>query len=293
VKAKLTLHEAVEAGDVELTEALLTQDPYLTSVRNGFGEAALHRAAAMGRADLTRTLLAHAAAVEPVSHIGRTPLHLAAEAGHVDAAKVLLDHKAKPSPMNGDGETPLHLAARNGHVGMVRLLLARRADPNAMGEYTGSPLHEAAANGRYEAAEALLARGALANAQSKGSATAWSPWHEARKAGHGELAELLRQHGGEDRAKGPIDLQRAAEAGYIGRIQTLLDTDPSLLDSRDFLHRRTALHWAADRGDLALAKLLLGLGADRTRVDKQGKTALDLALARNHSEMAALLGPPA
>ena len=289
MKAKLTLHEAVEAGDLELVEALLTQDPYLTSVRNGFGEAALHRAAALGRADLIKTLLDHAAAVEPVSHVGRTPLHLAAEAGHVDAARALLDHRAKPSPMNGDGDTPLHLAARHGHVDMVRLLLARRADPNAMGEYTGSPLHEAAANGRYEAAEVLLARGALANAQSKGSAIAWSPWHEARKAGHGELAELLRRHGGEDRAKGPIDLQRAAEAGYIGRVQTLLDTDPSLLDGRDFLHRRTALHWAADRGDMAILELLLSRGADRTRLDKRSKTPLDLALARGHTEVAALL----
>ena len=293
MKAKLSLHEAVEAGDLAQTEALLNQDPYLTSVKDGFGEAALHKAAAMGRADLTEMLLAHSAAVEPVSHVGRTPLHLAADAGHLAVAKALLDHRARPSPMNGDGETPLHLAARHGRADVVRLLLSRGADANAMGEYTGAPLHDAAANGRYEAAEVLLAGGALANAQSKGSATAWTPWHEARRAGHGELAELLRRHGGEDRARGPIDIQRAAEAGYIGRVQTLLEADPTLLDSRDFLHRRTALHWAADRGDLAIAELLLGRGADRTRVDKQGKTPLDLALAQGHGAMAALLAPPA
>jgi ankyrin repeat protein len=293
VKAKLSLHEAVEAGNLAEVETLLNADPYLTSVRNGFGEAALHRAAATGRADLTELLLTHSAAVEPVSHVGRTPLHLAAEAGHLAVAEALLNHRAKPSPLNGDGETPLHLAARHGHVDLVRLLLIRGADPNAMGEYTGAPLHEAAANGRYAAAEALLAHGALANAQSKGSATAWTPWHEARKAGHGDLAELLRRHGGEDRARGPIDIQRAAEAGYIGRILTLLEGDPALLNSRDFLRRRTALHWAAERGDLAIAELLLGRGADRGLADKQGKTALDLALAGGHVEIAALMSPRA
>ena len=291
VKAKLLLHEAVEAGDLAQAQALLARDPYQTSIKDTFGEAALHRAAAMGRADLAEALLAHSAAVEPVSHVGRTPLHLAAEGGHLAVAKALLEHRAKPSPMNGDGETPLHLAARHGHVDMVRLLLSRGADANAMGEFTGAPLHEAAANGRYDAAEVLLAHGALANAQSKGSATAWTPWHEARKAGHGELAELLRRHGGEDRARGPIDIQRAAEAGYIGRVQILLEGDPTLLDSRDFLRRRTALHWAAERGDLAIAKLLLGRGADRALVDKQGKTALDLALAQGHAEIASLLSP--
>ena len=216
-------------------------------------------------------------------------LHHAAEGGHLAVAQALLDHKAKPNLLNAQGETPLHLAARRGHADLVRLLLARGADPNAMGEYTGSPLHEAAANGRKAVAEALLAHGALANAQSKGSASVWTPWHEARQAGHHDLAALLRRHGGEDRARGPIDLQRAAERGYIGRVQALLDAEPAMLDSRDFLHRRTALHWAAERGDLEIAQLLLGRGADGALADKQGKTPLDLARAQGHADMAALL----
>jgi len=289
VKAKFPLHEAAEAGNLARVEALLNQDPYLTKANDALKETALHRAAAAGHADVAERLLAYSAAADPVSHAGRTPLHHAAEGGHLAVAKALLDHRAKPSPLNADGETPLHLAARGGHVDLVRLLLNRRADPNAMGEYTGSPLHEAAAHGRYATAEALLAHGAMANAQSKGSASAWTPWHEARRAGHGDLAQLLRRHGGEDRARGPIDIHRAASSGYIGRVQVLLDAEPGLLDSRDFLRRRTALHWAADRGDLAMAELLLSRGAGRALTDKQGKTPLDLALAHGHADMAALL----
>ncbi len=287
--ARLLLHEAAEAGDLARAGALLDRDPYLTSAKDGFGQTALHRAAAAGYADLAELILSHAAAVDPVSHVGRTPLHDAAEGGHPAAAKVLLDHKARPGAMNENGETPLHLAARHGHADVVRLLLERGADPNAMGQYIGSPLHEAAAHGRYAVAEALLAHGAMANAQSRGAAKAWTPWHEARKAGHGDLARLLGLHGGADRARGPIDIQHAAAAGYIGRVQALLDADPALLDSRDFLHRRTALHWAAEQGDLAIADLLLRRGADRSLTDKKGKTPLDLALADGHADMAALL----
>ena len=289
VKAKLSLHAAAEAGDLARAETLLSQDPYLTATVDALKETALHRAAAAGQAGAAEYLLAHAAAIDPVSHAGRTPLHHAAEGGHLAVAKALLDHKAKPNLLNGHGETPLHLAARQGHVDLVRLLLTRGADPNAMGEYTGSPLHEAAAHGRYDAAEALLAHGALANAQSKGAASAWTPWNEAVKAGHDELAELLLRHGGQDRARGPVDIHRAAAAGYIGRVQALLDAEPGLLNSKDFLRRRTALHWAADRGDLKIAELLLSRGADRSLADKKGKTALDLALAHGRAEMAALL----
>jgi ankyrin repeat protein len=175
-------------------------------------------------------------------------------------------------------------------VDLIRLLLTRGADPNAMGEFTGSPLHEAAANGRTAAAEALLEHGALANAHSKGAASAWTPWHEASKAGRGDLADLLRRHGGEDRARGPIDIHRAAERGYSGRVQVLLDAEPALLNSRDFLRKRTALHWAAARGGLAIAGLLLSKGADRTVIDKEGRTPMDLAEAHGHADIAALLG---
>ena len=292
MNAKLSLQEAVEAGDAAQVATLLKQDPYQTLAKDVFGETALHRAA-VAHPEIAELLLSHSAAVDPISFEGRTPLHNAAESGCLAAAKALLSRKAKLNPMTKHGETPLHLAARNGHADMVRLLLASGADPNAMGEYTGSPLHDAAANGRQAAAEVLLAHGGMANAHSKGAPSSWTPWHEARRGGHSELAELLRQHGGKDRARGPLDIHRAAEGGYIGRLRHLLDTEPALLDSKDYLRRRTALHWAASRGDLAIVELLLSRGAARAPVDKQGKTPLDLALAHSHADVAALLTPSA
>ena len=55
---------------------------------------------------------------------------------------------------------------------------------------------------------------------------------------------------------------------------------------------QTALHYAALRGSLAIATRLLEGGADLTLRDKSGKTALDYARSRGHSEVVALLSQP-
>ena len=63
-----------------------------------------------------------------------------------------------------------------------------------------------------------------------------------------------------------------------------------------FVHQQvdggTALHYAAWNGYLASATRLLEGGADLTLRDKSGKTALDFARSRGHSEVVALLSQP-
>ena len=54
----------------------------------------------------------------------------------------------------------------------------------------------------------------------------------------------------------------------------------------------TALHYAARRGNLAIATRLLEGGADLTLRNKSGKTALDWARSLGHSEVVALLSQP-
>jgi ankyrin repeat protein len=51
----------------------------------------------------------------------------------------------------------------------------------------------------------------------------------------------------------------------------------------------TALHAAAHHGDVAMAKMLLARGADPKDTNGEGKTALDLAVADVHEEVARLL----
>lgn len=285
------LHRAAEAGDLEAAKAILAEHPYAVSSTAPFKITPLHRAASAGHVGLVELLLASGAGIGERDHGGRTPLHFAAEQGQVAAATALMTHGAKASAMDQAGDTPLHKAARQGHGAMVRLLLAEHADPNARGDCGGAPLHEAARGGSRDVVQALLAGGALANAWSTASPSRWTPWDEARKAGHGDIADLLAEHGGADPAQGPISLHRAAAMGYLGRLRMLLDREPEARASRDIVHRRTPLHWAAVEGQAAAVELLLSRQPDIEAVDKRGKTPADLAAEAGFDALADRLRP--
>ena len=283
------LHEAAQAGDVDAVRSILAQDPYHVGRRQDGKLTPLHRAAAEGHGEIVEMLLQAAAAPNARDYGGSTPLHAAARGGHTDSVRALLAHDARPSLINEVGDTPLHEAARAGHLEIARLLLAHGADPNAKSQCGGTPLHAAAGAGRRDLAGLLLQQGALANARSTAHAEAWSPWHEAQAAGDPAIAELLLHHGGADKAAGPIDVHTAASRGYDGRLELLLARDPGLLQSRDVLHKRTPLHWAAASGRGSIADMLLARGADATIPDKRGMTAADLAAAAGHGHLAVRL----
>ncbi len=287
------LHEAAHTGDVDAVRAILASDPYRITRRQDGKITPLHRAAAEGHAEVVELLLRASAAPDAKDYGGSTPLHAAARGGHLESVRSLLAHRARPSPINEAGDTPLHEAARGGHLEVVRLLLDHGADPNAVGQCGGTPVHAAAGAGRLEETDLLLRRGGLANARSSAHAQAWTPWNEADKAGHAAVAELLLHHGGADKAAGPIDAPTAAARGYDGRLQVVLDGDPALVHSRDVLHKRTPLHWAAASGRASIAEMLLARGADPAATDKRGQTPAELAAASGHPQLAERLRPPA
>jgi ankyrin repeat protein len=280
------LHEAAEAGDADAVRAILAGDPLRIRELKDAKTSALHRAARAGHGQVVELLLAAGANANARDYGGSTPLHLAARGGHLDCVQALLAHDAKASPMNEAGDTPLHEAARGGRQEAARLLLDHGADPNARGQCGGTPLHAAAGAGRRDVAELLLRGGALANARSTAHSKPWTPWHEAAAAGDEAMAELLLRHGGADKAAGPIDAHTAASRGYDGRLELLLDQDPDLPKSRDVLHKRTPLHWAAASGRGSIAEALLARGADPASIDKRGMTPAELAAAAGFRDLA-------
>ena len=283
------LHEAASAGDADAVRTILASDPYRIRQRRESKTTALHGAAARGHGEVVSLLLEASASPDARDYGGSTPLHMAAGGGHLEAASALLAAGAKPSPLNEAGDTPLHQAARGGHLEVARRLLVSGADPNARSACGGTPLHAAAAVGHSQMAELLLRHGALANARSTAHAEPWSPWDEARKAGHASLTDLLLRHGGGDKASGAIDIHTSAERGYDARLDLLLDQDPQLISSRDLLHRRTPLHWAAASGRTSVAEQLLARGADPSLKDKRGMIPADLAAAGGFADLAARL----
>ncbi len=184
---------------------------------------------------------------------GNSPLLIATYAGQHDIVRLLLERGARAGFFE---------ACALGLAGDVRRHL--REHPESVGQWSHDgwpPLHLAVFFGRRETAEALLDAGADVRAVARNSeanlainAAAAGPRVDRRP----EIVRLLIARGC------PVD-GRGSPAGH------------------------TPLHEAAFNGDLALIRLLLENGADRSVRTGEGETALEIAVKHGRQEAARLL----
>ncbi len=156
------------------------------------GKAPLHHAAALGRTEIVRALLAAGARVdEPARKYAATPLCIAAGAGEDEVVRALLRAGASPSGLP-DGR-PLVDAAAHGHDEVVLTLVAAGADPNVRRGLSGTtPLHAAAQRGHVQTVQALLNAGADPQARDARGRT---PGDLARQAGMAAVVAALDRAG--------------------------------------------------------------------------------------------------
>ncbi|MBM7805654.1 ankyrin repeat protein [Geodermatophilus bullaregiensis] len=203
------LARLVTAGDAAAVRAAVDGAPrLLAGTVEHAGESGwtpLHLAAAEGREDVVRELVAAGADLTARTESGRTPLHVAVEhspalvgvlcelGAVVDApAAAYLDDvdrltreldagAALTDPVSG--LDLLVLAAAGGAAGTLRLLLARGADPD------GGALAAAATARRADLVRVLLDAGAAVDRRDPD--TGRTPLHEAVSGG-GDAPEVVR-----------------------------------------------------------------------------------------------------
>ena len=157
--ARLNLFEAVAAGQVELIQTFLAENP---------------------------------ASANAYAPDGFQPLGLAAFFGHLAVARLLLEHGAEVNSPSGNTQhvMPLHSSVAGQHLELSRLLLQHGADVNARQEGGYTPLQAAAQNGQREMVELLFAYGADKTPSNRDGKTALD---YAREGGYHEVITLLAE----------------------------------------------------------------------------------------------------
>ena len=262
-------------------------------------------AAGNGHKDLVQFLLDNGAEVNRLGGFGgyETAIKDAVCGNHIEIVQLLLDAGAdvnlgdKIGKLKSINAQPvLYMACQTYgekiNIDMLKLLLDAGANVNAMDNLHETALYKAAENGDIDAVRLLLDYGADVNLGRETPLIA--ALSDDSKNMHA-IVQLLIDNGADvHRFRGialhsPIML---AAVNHPQCLQLLIDAGADInyvcRGTTDY-YQYTALLWAVEEGITESVKILLANGADIHAKNKRGKTALDLAMNGQHTEIIQLL----
>jgi ankyrin repeat protein len=282
---------AISTGCTEISQILIESgaSPNLVSTTGTFP---LLSAVAAGNQVVVEALLRCSASVDAVSASGYTPMHMAALKNRLRILQLLTEAGSPLDPMNEQGETPLSIAVSLGYAGMVEYLVLCGADVNHSPLGGESILVSALRSGNTTVAKLLISAGAdlimpdgedgeitpvhLAAQQGLDDAlqamidvrvdlearlwSGYTPLFMAAAYDRTNTTRLLLSHGANKFCRSAAGDSLLCVVTTNPRIMKLL-----IEQGLDVNHRSesgaTALHYAALRGHVASAKVLLKNGA--------------------------------
>jgi len=267
------------------------------------GSSALHLAVRGGHLKLTQELIQRRFEVNYPDIRQRTALHLACMEEHADVVLELIFGKADVGMVDQDKQMALHKVCHHGggaNCEVMRVLVENgKPDLSAMDANSTTPLLLAAEFGKIQFVEYLLSQdSSLVHASDVNGWTALHLCCHGREMRRNSLkpgkfdtcARLLIE------AKAPVDafdedrktaLHRAAQTGNLETSKVLLQNgaDVGAMDNC----RWTPLHYAAQDGHLDVAKCLLQAKAVVQQQNISCLTPLAAATMENQIKMAELL----
>ena len=290
----LRLVDAAKRQDKATLRALLQQRVDVNAIQAD-GATALHWAVYWDDLEAANLLIRARAAVNAADDLGVTPLSLACANGNAGIVEALLKAGAKPNAAALETrETPLMAAARTGNVRVVKALLAYGADVNARETaHEQTALMWAAAHRHPQIVKALVEAGADVSARSRVSPRlvsrgnryprqndfsgvaevpvgGFTPLLFAARQGDRSSADILLAAGANANDAAPDGTSALVIAAHSGNARVAALLLEKAADANRAGSGYTALHAAALRGDVELAKTLLAHGANPNAPLTQG-----------------------
>ena len=206
----------------------------------------------------------------------------AAKTGNIEVVETMLQEDPRlVSARDDSGVSVLLLAQYSNQSDIVKRLLAGSSQPDVF---------EAAALGLDVRLAGLLDD--EASLSTAWSADGFAPLHLAAHFGHFGAVELLIKRGAPIDAKsqnwlGVTPLQSATAGQHLPVVQLLLKCGANVNERQS--GNWTALHSAAQHGDVAIAKELLRHGGDSSALNAEGKNPATIAHENGHNGLAAVL----
>lgn len=200
-----------------------------------------------GHKTTVRCLLDEGAHVNHRDDMGWTALHWAVRKGNETLTRILLEEGANIHERTADEQNAICLAVHHEMKSLVRFLAENGAAINGYGGNGMAPIHLAAMMGKEGILSVLLELGALVNNYTKGSA---------------------------------INSQTALMVAIIqqneGIVRVLLNHPHINLEAED-RNRSTALHYAVQKGNIPIIKMVLDKNPRLEDMNIDGKVPIDLA----------------
>ena len=248
----------------------------------GFSSA-LALAAKCGNTGATKALIQFGVAFGG-DKVGWNPCHFAANCGHVAVLQLLLDADADAGVLSKSGEDALAMAAREGHIHVVKALLAAGAKIVRLpGSATGERSHSGgstALHGASESCHALCVKELLeaddALIDSTESSLGLTPLSIASLKGSDQTVRVLLEAGANKEARSSpchrTAIHFAAEGGHLAVVQELLEFGAEH-DTKSFIGT-TPLYFACQGGYLDVVSVLCQAGADVNAAADGGESPL-------------------
>jgi ankyrin repeat protein len=263
----------------------------------------IHQAIAMGAVRVVKKLIDDGCDIDELSLRGNTPLFWAAATGRLEIVKLLLKHGADPETISSDGDQPIDAAVGVGHENIVLILLpllktnkdlhlfeisilsgnlniikmfASKVGSDALSQ----ALRVAATRGYNckEIMEFLIDLGANPSFRKEDSSL--SLIHFVAMMGDVDVMDLLVSRNlvninARSSLSGATPLHLAIGQGNENMVSFLLDHGAKV--NAKSMIGNTPLHSAVSKYLPSIVELLMKHGASMSALNKEKKTAIDIA----------------